>query len=131
MTVIVRIFVAAFIGPTERCGASGFLVMKDVWFARPLYVPSGAPPCVPEFRADEPKSFLTDRASAAFSSYQLLCLVASLAEVMGMLRFAVYAEAVSSFSDEPRLAAAFDDAVTTAFFLRRFTRWPDSSSDDE
>lgn len=129
MIVIVLIFVGAFMGPTLRCGASGFFWMKLVWFANPLYVPSGCPSVLVVFDRAEPSRFFADSSSLP-SSYQLLCFVASLTLVMGTLRSAVYTVAERSFpaADEP---ASLEEAVTTAFFLRRLTRWPDSSSEEE
>lgn len=76
MTVIVRILVGALTGPTTRFGASGFFCMNFVLFAKPLYVPSGISP-VEGFEREVPRRFLAERASVAFSSYQLLALVAS------------------------------------------------------
>lgn len=121
---MVRILVGAFTGPTVRFGASGFFWMNDVAFASPLYVPSapdGATRVVPS-------RFLLERASVAFSSYQLVCLVASLELLIVVLRSAAYFEAVSSVFEE---ALFLDDAVTTPVFLfLRFTLRPDSSSED-
>lgn len=78
----------AFTGPTTRLGASGFLLMNVEAFARPLYVPSGASD--DGVALVEPSKFLVERASVAFSSYQLLCLVASLELLIVVLPSAVY-----------------------------------------
>ena len=100
--------------------------MKVVAFARPLYVPSAASAGAALVL---PSRFLVDRASVAFSSYQLLCLVASLELFMVVLRSAEYIEAVRSVFEE---VLFLEDAVTTPvfFFLRLIFR-PDSSSDEE
>lgn len=117
--------VGALMGPTVFRGASGFVCINDVWFARPLYVPSGGASLE---ALEEPRRFFAESASFAFSSYQLLCLVASLLSAMGTLLSAVKAGASSS-----RLlgAAPLAAAVTTAVFLRRLTLCPASSSEEE
>lgn len=84
--VTVRTFVGAFIGPTLLLGRSGFFWIKDVRLARPLYSPVELDSVA---ELEEPRSCLADMASFAFSSYQLLCLVASFALVMLASRFAV------------------------------------------
>jgi len=75
-----------------------------------------------------PSRFLLERASVAFSSYQLLCLVASLELLIVVVRSAVY------FVDGRSDAAAvlpFEDAVTApVFFFLLLIRRPDSSSDE-
>jgi len=76
-----------------------------------------------------PRKFLLDRASVEFSSYQLLCLVASLELLMVVFRSAVYLVAVISAFEE---VLFLDDAVIAPvfFFLRLILR-PDSSSEEE
>lgn len=115
----------AFTGPTTRFGASGFFWMKVVAFARPLYVPSGASAAVLVL----PNRFLLDSASVAFSSYQLLCFVASLELLIVVLLSAEYFEAVRSVLE---VTLFLEDAVTTPvfFFLLLIFR-PDSSSEEE
>lgn len=87
MIVIVLIFVGAFIGPTLRCGASGFFWMNEVWLARPLYVPSACASF--DIVLADPKRFFADNAPVESSSYQLVCLVASLALAIGAFLSAV------------------------------------------
>lgn len=128
MTVIVRILVGAFTGPTTFVGAFGFFVMKDVAFAKPLYVPSGASDA-DGLALVVPRRFLLESASVAFSSYQLLCFVASLTLLIVVLRSAVYLVAVRSIFED---VLFFDVAVTMpVFFFLLFILRPDSSSEEE
>lgn len=102
--------------------------MNFVAFARPLYVPSDSPAgCA--FLV-EPRRFLDDRASVEFSSYQLLCFVASFEGAMVVLRSAVNFVAEKSVVLEALLV---EEEVTTApvFFLRRLILRPGSSSEEE
>lgn len=102
--------------------------MNVVAFARPLYVPSGAPDANGAVLVD-PRRFLVDNASVAFSSYQLLCFVASFELLIVVLRSAVYFVDVRSPVDVALLA---DDAVTAPVFLfLLLTLRPDSSSEEE
>ena len=65
----------------------------------------------------------------AFSSYQLLCFVASLELLMVALRSALYLEAVRS---EVLVVLFLEEAVTApVFFFLRLILCPDSSSEDE
>jgi hypothetical protein len=99
--------------------------MKEVAFARPLYVPSAAS----GLALVVPRRVLLDRASVAFSSYQLLCLVASLELLIVVLRSAEYIVEVRS---DVEAALLFDDAVTApVFFFLRLILCPDSSSEEE
>ncbi len=99
--------------------------MNLVALARPLYVPSAASGAA----LVEPRRFLLDNASVAFSSYQLLCLVASLELLMVVVLSAVYLVAVRSVFKE---ALFLDDAVTApVFLLRLLILRPDSSSEEE
>lgn len=121
-------FVGALTGPIDLFRASGLRCINLVEFANPLYVPSDSPTvCV--FLV-EPKRFLDDKASVEFSSYQLLCFVASLEGAIVALRSAVNFVAEKSVAVE---AGLFEEEATTApvFFLRRFILRPDSSSEDE
>lgn len=93
--------------------------MKDVWLAKPLYVPSES-----VFLAID----LDERASWTPSSYQLLCLVASFESEMGTWRFAVKTVAFRSLSP---VAASLDEAVMAPVLFRLLTRRPDSSSELE
>jgi len=123
--VIVRMLVGAFTGPTTLVGAFGFFWMKVVAFARPLYVPSAAS----GLALVVPRRFLLDRASVAFSSYQLLCLVASLELLMVALRSAAYGVETRSGIE---VGLLFDDAVMAPVFLfLRLILCPDSSSEEE
>lgn len=124
--VMVLMLVGALTGPTLLLGASGFFWIKDVWFARPLYVPSGWESFA-TVRVD-PRRLFADNASFEPSSYQLLCLVASLTLVMRMLRSAAWTVADRSLLP---VTLFFDEAVTVAIFLRRLMRCPASSSEDE
>jgi len=117
--------VGAFTGPTTLLGASGFFWMKEVAFARPLYIPSAAS----GLTLVVPRRFLLDRASVAFSSYQLLCLVASLELLIVALRSAEYIVEVKS---DVVVALFFEDAVMApVFFFLRLILCPESSSEEE
>lgn len=77
----------------------------------------------------DPRRFLDERASVAFSSYQLLCFVASLTLLIVALRSAVYTVEVRS---EAEVALVLEDAVMTpVFFFLRLTLCPASSSEEE
>lgn len=122
---MVRRFVGAFTGPTTRVGALGFFSMNFVALASPLYVPSEDPAGAVLV---VPRRFLVERASVALSSYQLLCLVASLELLIVVFRSAVNTVAVRS---ELEVVLFLDDAVIAPvfFFLRLILR-PDSSSEE-
>lgn len=99
--------------------------MNVVALAKPLYVPSGA--SVVTTALEDPRRFLVDNASVAFSSYQLLCFVASLEDLIVVVRSAVYLVDVWSIVEVVLLA---DEAVMApVFFLRRLILCPDSSSE--
>ncbi len=99
--------------------------MNLVALARPLYVPSAASGAT----LVEPRRCLLDNASVAFSSYQLLCLVASLELLIVVVLSAVNLVAVRSVLEE---VFVLDDAVTApVFFLRLLILRPDSSSEEE
>jgi len=100
--------------------------MNFVEFAKPLYVPSAASPATATFLVD-PSRLFEDRAPKADSSYQLLALVASLVDFMVLLREASYTVADKS----GLIVADLEEAVMTpVLFFRRFTRAPDSSSEE-
>jgi hypothetical protein len=91
-------------------------------------VPSGTLASEGTARVD-PRRFLDERASVAFSSYQLLCFVASLTLLIVALRSAVYTVEVSSALE---VALVFEVAVITpVFFFLRLTLCPASSSEEE
>jgi hypothetical protein len=72
---------------------------------------------------------LDERASVAFSSYQLLCLVASLMLLIVTLRSAVYTVEVRS---EVEAAFVFEDVVMApVFFFLLLILCPDSFSDEK
>jgi hypothetical protein len=106
-------FVDAFMGPTFRLGASGFFSIKVVCgLARVL-----------------PSKFFELRASSAFSSYQLDCLVASLLASITAARLAAYCVV-------PSMAVFVFWSAVEAFsalplVLRRFTTRPSSPSASE
>jgi hypothetical protein len=76
----------------------------------------------------DPRRFLAERASVAFSSYQLLCFVASLTLLIVALRSAVY---TVEFSSKVELVLVLEDAVIApVFFLLLLTLCPDSSSEE-
>ena len=126
----VRIFVGAFTGPTTLFGALGFFCINFVEFARPLYVPSPASPDTAAFGLVEPSRFFEDKASVAFSSYQLLAFVASLEDLIVVFLSASYF--VADRSGLAPLTLFLEDAVTTpVFFFLRFILRPDSSSEEE
>ena len=94
--------------------------------ARPLYVPSAASDGTDLVL---PRRFLVERASVAFSSYQLADLVASLTLLMVVLRCASYFVAVRSVFD---IALFLEDAVITPIFrFLRLILCPASSSEEE
>ena len=65
----------------------------------------------------------------AFSSYQFVCLVASLELLIVVLRSAVYLVVVRSAFE---LALFLEDTVTApVFFFLRLILCPDSSSEEE
>lgn len=127
VTVVVRTFVGALIGPTDLVDASGFFWMNTVWFASPLYVPSGICDFFGVARVVAGRLF-ADSASFDSSSNQLFCFAASFVLVIGTLRSAVKFVAESSWSEY--LFA--DEAVTTpVFFFLRLMLWPDSFSEEQ
>jgi hypothetical protein len=126
--VVVQIFVGALIGPTDLVGASGFFWMNEVWFASPLYVPSGICDFFGVARVVAGRLFV-DSASFDSSSNQLFCFVASFVLVIGTLRSAVKFVAESSWSEYLLFA---DKAVTTpVYFFLRLMLWPDSFSEEQ
>ena len=101
--------------------------MNLVEFARPLYVPSGASPTTPALVV--PSRFFDDKASVAFSSYQLLDFVASLEDLMVAFLSASYFVAEKSESGP---VLFFEEAVIApVFFFRRLILRPLSSSLEE
>ena len=130
VTVVVRIFVGALIGPTDLVGASGFFWMNKVWFASPLYVPSGICDFFGVARVVAGRLFV-DSASFDSSSNQLFCFAASFVLVIGTLRPAVKFVAESSWSE---YLLFVDEAVTTpvfSFLRLMLVLWPDSFSEEQ
>ena len=77
-----------------------------------------------------PSRFLVERASVAFSSYQLLCLVASLELAIVVLMAAVCLVELRSVPNAE--VGPFEEAtIAPVLFFRRLTLRPVSSSDEQ
>lgn len=110
-----RTLVGALSGPNDFFGASEFFWMNDVWFASPLYVPSGFELSVSLFigRVLPSSAF----ASEASSSYQLECFVASLLLCIWGVGLADVASAASALC--VGRWPADDVLIAPLFFFRR------------
>lgn len=134
--VIVLIFVGALTGPTVLLGASGFRWMYDVWFRKPLYVPSAGAGIA---RVEPSSPLASSLAPLSGSSNHSAPLVASRRAVSSAAALARSASKMVSramASSTPCRAAASlrEEAVTAAegaVLFRRLMRWPASSSDEE